>query len=73
MHYTYIHTYIRYYIQQINQSPPYLAEEVLNDSQSKFVDFSILMLLQCLNLVQTFTLLDDHTHLLGMAQLLGSL
>lgn len=51
----------------------YLAEEVLNDSQGEFVDFGVLMLLQCLNLVQTFTLLNDHTHLFSMAQLLGSL
>ena len=51
----------------------YLREVLVNDGESQFVDLLIAVLLQCLYLVQSLTLLDHHTHLLQLLYLIGNL
>ena len=47
----------------------YLREILVDNGESHFVDVRIVMLLECLYLVQTIALLDQGAHLLQVLQL----
>lgn len=51
----------------------HLWKVLINDGESHLVHISIMVLLEGLNLVQTFTLLYYHAHLLKVLQLFSSL
>jgi hypothetical protein len=59
--------------QPTNLQSTYLREVLVNDGERHFVDVRIVVLLECFNLVQAFTLLNQGAHLVQMLQLVSGL